>query len=175
MKTFKRVMIILLVTILLVGGVGGSIAVFGTYSSGSRVGQIVKFSKKGVVFKTYEGDLNVGGFAKDSDGDISPNVWAFSVYRNDDAIVRAIDDAMDKGHPVKLHYKEKFFQFQWRGDTKYFIYQVEKVEDENVPAPPAVQPAPAATPQAVERVPAAPANPAAETPATPVETPTPTQ
>ncbi|MEM7372209.1 MAG: hypothetical protein AAF587_26560 [Bacteroidota bacterium] len=131
MKTFKKVLIILLVVVVVAGGVGGGIAVFGTYSSGSRVGQIVKFSKKGVIFKTFEGNLNAGGFAKDSDGDISPNVWAFSVYRDDDAIVRAIDDAMDQGYAVKLHYKERFYQFDWRGDTKYFIYQVEKVEEED--------------------------------------------
>lgn len=129
MKTFKRISIIVGVVLLLGGLTYGGIAVFGTYSSGSRVGKIVKFSKKGIVFKTYEGQLNVGGFAKDTDGDISPNVWSFSVYRGDDAIRDAIDDAMDKGQEVKLHYHEKFYQFDWRGDSKYFIYEVEVVED----------------------------------------------
>jgi hypothetical protein len=129
MKTFKRILIITGIILLLVGSIGGSIAVFGTYSDGYRAGKLVKFSKKGVVFKTYEGQLNVGGFAKDSDGDISPNVWSFSVYRGDDAIVQAIDRAMDEGQDVKLHYKEKFYQFDWRGDSKYFIYQVEEVDD----------------------------------------------
>ena len=129
MDKVKRVLIILLITILVAGLIGGSIAVFGTFSDGSRVGNIVKFSKKGVVFKTYEGKLNEGGFSKDENGEITPSVWEFSVYRNDDAIIRAIDKAMDEGYAVKLHYKEKFFQFDWRGDTKYFIYQVEKVED----------------------------------------------
>lgn len=131
MKTFKRILIITGIILVIGGLVGGSIAVFGTFSDGSRVGKLVKFSKKGVVFKTYEGQLNVGGFAKDSDGDISPNVWSFSVYRGDDAIVRAIDRAMDEGQTVKLHYKEKFYQFDWRGDSKYFIYQVEEVDDED--------------------------------------------
>lgn len=125
----KKVLIIIGITLLLVVLVGGSVAVFGSYSSGSRVGKIVKFSKKGVVFKTYEGQMNVGGFAKDDDGDISPNVWSFSVYRDDEDIREAIDDAMDKGVEVKLHYKEKFYQFDWRGDSKYFVYDVEKVED----------------------------------------------
>jgi hypothetical protein len=30
------------------------------------------------------------------------------------------------GENVKLHYEEKFVQFSWRGDTKYFITRVEK-------------------------------------------------
>ncbi|GAB4409000.1 MAG: hypothetical protein OHK0039_12460 [Bacteroidia bacterium] len=129
MGAFKKIVLFVLLGVVLIGGTAGSIAVFGTYSSGSRVGRIVKFSKKGVVFKTYEGQLNVGGFAKDNDGDISPNVWSFSVYRGDDEIIDAIDKAMDGGYDVKLHYKEKFFQFDWRGDTKYFIHQVEPVSN----------------------------------------------
>ena len=32
-----------------------------TYSDGKRAGLLVKFSKKGFVLKTYEGDLNLGG------------------------------------------------------------------------------------------------------------------
>lgn len=125
----KKILAIIGITLLLIVLVGGSVAVFGSYSSGSRVGKIVKFSKKGVVFKTYEGQMNVGGFAKDDDGDISPNVWSFSVYRDDEDIRDAIDDAMDKGVEVKLLYKEKFYQFDWRGDTKYFVYDVEKVDE----------------------------------------------
>ncbi|MDX2248853.1 MAG: hypothetical protein SF052_18845 [Bacteroidia bacterium] len=127
MKSFKKIFIITSVIIVLGGLIYGGVAVFGTYSSGTRVGEIVKFSKKGYIFKTYEGQLNVGGFAKDEAGDISPNVWSFSVYRGDEEIREAIDDATDKGQKVKLHYHEKFYQFGWRGDTKYFIYKVEPI------------------------------------------------
>ncbi|RMG54431.1 MAG: hypothetical protein D6722_29020 [Bacteroidetes bacterium] len=131
MSKVKRILLIVSIVVVLVGLVTGSVALFGSYSSGSRVGKIVKFSRKGVIFKTYEGNLNVGGFAKDEDGDISPSVWAFSVGRGEDEIVEAIDQAMDQGYSVKLHYKEMFFQFDWRGDTKYFIQKVEKVEEDN--------------------------------------------
>ena len=129
-KTIKRILWITLSVILIGGITFGAVAVFGSYSDGSRVGKIVKFSKKGYIFKTYEGQLNVGGFAKDSDGDISPNVWSFSVDRGNEEIREAIDHAMDKGLEVKLHYKEKFYQFDWRGETKYFINDVEIVEEE---------------------------------------------
>ena len=36
--------------------------------------------------------------------------------------------AMDDGYEVRLFYKEKYYQFDWRGETKYFIWKVEKVE-----------------------------------------------
>lgn len=129
MQRFKRILLITGISVLLIGLVIGSVSLFGSYSSGTRVGKIVKFSKKGVVFKTYEGQLNVGGFAKDDEGDISPNVWSFSVHRGNDAVIGAIDRAMDQGYGVKLFYKEMFFQFGWRGDTKYFITQIERVEE----------------------------------------------
>ncbi|MEZ4829149.1 MAG: hypothetical protein R3C61_23120 [Bacteroidia bacterium] len=128
MKKFKKIGLIILGIALLGGLTYSGFAVFGNYSSGTRVGKIVKFSKKGYVFKTYEGQLNAGGFDTNEGGDISPNVWEFSVYRGDDEIREAIDDAMDKGKEVKLYYKEKFYQFDWRGDTKYFIYMVESVD-----------------------------------------------
>ena len=128
-KKIKRILLITVSVILLGGLTFGGVVVFGTYSYGTRVGKIVKFSKKGYVFKTYEGQLNVGGFAKDDDGDISPNVWSFSLYRGDEEIREAIDHAMDKDLTVKLHYDEKFRQFDWRGDSKYFIRDVEIVEE----------------------------------------------
>ena len=126
----KRILIFTLITILVLALIGGSVAVFGTFSSGSRVGYVIKFSKKGLVFKTYEGQLNVGGFTPNNEGDLS-NIWEFSTYRSDDAIRSAIEEAMESGDKVRLHYKEKLFQFDWRGDTKYFIYQVDQIDEED--------------------------------------------
>ncbi|MEO0471408.1 MAG: hypothetical protein AAF206_17390 [Bacteroidota bacterium] len=124
----KRIILIVLLSVLVIGGGAGSYAVFGTLSDGSRVGNMVKFSRKGVVFKTYEGELNLGGLAQNAGGDLS-EIWKFSVHRGDESIIQEINTAMEKGHRVRLHYKEKFFQFDWRGDTKYFIDQVDIVED----------------------------------------------
>ena len=124
----KRIIFITLFSVLLIGGGIGSYVVFGTYSDGSRVGNLVKFSRKGVVFKTYEGELDKGGLDQNADGDLS-EIWKFSVHRGDEAIIQSINTAMEKGQIVRLHYKEKFYQFDWRGDTKYFIDQVDVIDD----------------------------------------------
>lgn len=124
MTKAKRIGLIVLISLILVGASLGSLALFGTYSEGSRVGRIVKFSKKGVVFKTYEGELSLGGFGKDAQGNISTDKWAFSVYRGDDEIIKQIEAAQSTNAVVELRYKEKFYQFSWRGDTKYFIEEV---------------------------------------------------
>jgi hypothetical protein len=126
MDNMKRILVISLVVILLVGLGGGAIAVFGTYSSGSRVGMIIKFSKKGTILKTYEGELSLGALSQGNDGELTEK-WGFSVYRDDDAIIRKINEAMDEGKDVRLHYKQKYFQFEWRGDTEYFIDKVEHI------------------------------------------------
>ncbi len=128
MKTFKRILLIIGVVLVLGFAGWATFAIMWPYSEGSRAGTVVKFSKKGYVFKTHEGQLKVGGMAQDDGGDISP-LWDFSVDRGDDEIQAALEEAMESGSRVKVHYQEKLYQFDWRGDTRYFIDEVELVEE----------------------------------------------
>jgi hypothetical protein len=124
--TFIKVLIVLF---LLIGLGGGSFFLFGykaNYSEGNRTGRVMKFSKRGYVFKTYEGQLDLTNITKNNSGMIS-GTWDFSVHGNDEATIAAIDKAMTENKPIKLHYEEKFFQFSWRGDTKYFVVKVEEI------------------------------------------------
>jgi hypothetical protein len=97
---------------------------YADYSDGERAGVPVKFSRKGVIFKTYEGELNVGGLSNSSEGAI-PTTWTFSVRRSDEDVQRGMSVAMEESKRVKLHYTEKYVQLFWRGDTKYFVHRVE--------------------------------------------------
>jgi hypothetical protein len=103
-------------------------ALYANYSSGIRAGVPVKFSRKGVVFKTHEGELNVGGLTNSDEGAI-PTTWNFSVRRYEDEVLADMERAMTEQKRVKLHYNEKYLQLFWRGDTKYFVHQVEILED----------------------------------------------
>ena len=95
-----------------------------TFSEGSRNGTVIKLSKKGVMFKTYEGQLNVGAYVKE--GNSAPTtIWEFSVPKSNQQVLDDINEAIDKGRRVKLHYKEKLMTLPWRGDTKYLIYKVD--------------------------------------------------
>lgn len=122
MKTVKIIFISLVVLILLVGGY----YIFGSYSEGSRAGTIVKLSRRGVLVKTYEGQLNLGGFSGET-GSPASSLWDFSVSSGQEDVIRQLEEASLNGKRVKLYYKEKFFQLSWRGDTKYFVYKVESV------------------------------------------------
>jgi len=94
------------------------------YSSGFRAGVPTKISKKGVIIKTYEGTLNIGGLTNSSEGAI-PTTWDFTIKRSADSVVTKIDKAILNGNRVKLMYEEKYVKFFWLGDTKYFVYDVE--------------------------------------------------
>jgi len=95
-----------------------------TYSKGTRAGTLVKVSSKGVAFKTYEGQLNLGGFRRDGGDGISGNIWEFSVWQ--DAVYDTLQNY--EGQQVKLFYREKYKAMPWQGDTEYFVYKVEEVE-----------------------------------------------
>jgi len=118
------------------------------YSEGERAGVLQKFSKRGWICKTYEGELAmyvVGG--------VAPQIWNFSV--RDEAVVEQLHAAV--GQQVRLHYTEhRGLPTTCFGETDYFVERVEVV------GPPAYGVAPEA-PAAVPAPVPAPSNP----PATP--------
>ena len=94
------------------------------YSKGYRQGVPTKISTRGIIIKTHEGSLNVGGLTNTAEGAI-PTTWDFTVKKSADSVLTKIDDAILKSKRVKLMYHEKYVRFFWLGDTKYFVYDVE--------------------------------------------------
>ncbi|MDR6562999.1 MULTISPECIES: hypothetical protein [Arcicella] len=94
------------------------------YSEGERAGVISKFSKKGVVFKTYEGELNEG--AQGQMGNMVNRLWAFTVDADDPTIIQKLEDAMLTGRRIRVHYEQRYMKFSWMGDTEYFVDKVDE-------------------------------------------------
>lgn len=94
--------LIALTLALLVGDVGltGCTGCGEDYSDGERVGPIVKFSKKGLLIKSREGQMNLGGMTSDGQGHMVANTWEFTV-RNP-AMVGAVEKAMNTGKPRQV-------------------------------------------------------------------------
>jgi uncharacterized protein YxeA len=97
------------------------------FSSGYRAGVPIKVSHKGILFKTWEGQLNIGGLTNSGQGAI-PTTWAFSIESDKEQVREDIEDAIKRGKRVKLNYEEKYIKFFWKGDTKYFVNDVEVLE-----------------------------------------------
>lgn len=91
-----------------------------TYSEGTRAGDLIKISKKGYVFKTYEGQLKLGGIDLQNQDEGLSDTWSFSV--KDPEIVRQLEAL--QGEKVILRYKEINQAMPWQGETNYFIYEV---------------------------------------------------
>jgi hypothetical protein len=86
------------------------------YSDGERAGVLQKFSRKGWVCKTQEGEL-----AQYVVAGISPQIWQFSV--RDKTVANQLDKAV--GHRVQLHYTEHpGVPSSCFADTRYFVDHV---------------------------------------------------
>jgi hypothetical protein len=94
-----------------------------SYSEGDRAGVVSKFSEKGFVLKTHEGELNVG--AQGDVGNLSINLWSFSVANNDPEIIKKLSDSMLSGKRVRLHYEQKYMKYFWLGDTENYVTKVD--------------------------------------------------
>ncbi|GAB2766842.1 hypothetical protein GCM10027275_06180 [Rhabdobacter roseus] len=111
---------------------------FGYYSEGKRGGFVVKLSKRGYVFKTYEGVLNVGGLY-DGGGTMSATQWDFSIGSSNQEGIQKIEEAIRTGRRVSLTYQEKFFVLPWNGDTEYFVTDVQLLDTPQYPQNPLYQ------------------------------------
>lgn len=96
-------------------------AYFVHYSEGIRAGELVKFSNKGVIFKTWEGEI--------SQGVSEAQLFEFSVEGSKEAVKNDLTNL--QGKYVKLHYYERYVKLFWLGDTKYFITKVEEDVERN--------------------------------------------
>jgi hypothetical protein len=94
------------------------------YSKGNRAGLLYKFSNKGYLFKTYEGELNLGGVNPLPGNTIVNNFWQFSV--KDDGVASQLMEL--EGKVVRLHYIEYLGNLPWRGDTKYIVDEIKVVD-----------------------------------------------
>ncbi|MDD5507100.1 MAG: hypothetical protein PHD25_02075 [Bacteroidales bacterium] len=101
---------------------------FGKYDEGTRAGTVVRVSKKGVIFKTYEGQLNLQTFGAVKGSSPFMETFEFSVERKNDQIVKELESSSLTGERVNLRYYKRYMVFPWRGKTKYFIIAVERVE-----------------------------------------------
>lgn len=100
---------------------------YASYSTGVRAGVVVKVSRAGVVFKTWEGQLNLQSFgAVQSTPNQLNEIFNFSVERGDKQVIEELQEASLSGERVNLHYVERYARLPWRGSTSYFVTAVER-------------------------------------------------
>lgn len=94
------------------------------YSNGERIGYVCKFSNKGLIWKSWEGELNLT-----QTGMNTSSLFDFSVDNDneDKTIVAQLDSAASLGWKVKLKYHEVagYNWFSNRGHEDYFVSEVD--------------------------------------------------
>jgi hypothetical protein len=91
-----------------------------TYSKGYRSGLLQKFSEKGMLFKTYEGELILSSVQSNANVAIASEKFLFSV--SDEGIARQMEQ--NQGKQVVVHYREKNGVLPWRGESPYLVDSV---------------------------------------------------
>lgn len=115
----RALSIIFLVILLVLGGYFYWKYYF-TYSSGNRYGLLQKFSHKGNIFKTYEGELILSSVRSNANTPLASEKFFFSVTEK-----RVADQLMNlQGRNVTVHYKEKNGSIAWRGESRYIVDSV---------------------------------------------------
>jgi hypothetical protein len=90
-----------------------------SYSSGHRAGFLQKFSRRGWLCKTWEGEIQLTALPG-----AAPEIFAFSV--RSDSIAQELNKYV--GQRVDLHYQQhKGIPTSCFGDTEYFIDGVRSV------------------------------------------------
>ena len=91
-----------------------------SYSSGERAGYVQKFSKKGWICKTWEGELAIVSIP----GTMSEKFY-FTV--RDDAVAARVNQTMGKRVAVVYH-QHVGIPTSCFGETEYFVVDVKSVE-----------------------------------------------
>jgi hypothetical protein len=140
-----RILAVLILGPVIVIGLWVAITLNYTFSSGERAGYVQKFSKKGWICKTWEGELAMANIPG-----AMPEIFSFSV--RDDAVAKEIEQ--DMGRRVSLTYEQhRGVPTSCFGETEYFVTNVRSVAEDNMymappaPVPPPSVPSPSTSPR----------------------------
>jgi hypothetical protein len=98
---------------------------FYTYSEGYRAGLLQKFSYRGNIFKTYEGEMILSSVESNRNVPLASEKFYFSV--KDRNVVNKMEQL--QGYFIVVHYNQKNGKLMWRGETPYFVDSVRVVTE----------------------------------------------
>jgi hypothetical protein len=120
MKKLKRVLYLVSFLIVFILCIFIYWKYFFTYSEGYRAGLLQKFSRKGTIFKTFEGEMILSSVSGRNNMVIASEKFYFSVLNKD--LANQLDTL--QGRTVIVHYRQKNGTLMWKGETPYFVDSV---------------------------------------------------
>ena len=126
-KTTKKVVKVIGLTLLFVAIAVFSFLYWATYEEGVMAGKVLRVSEKGMLFKTYEGKINLETFGALKGTSPIAESFDFSVYKSEKELIKELQQVSLSGERVNLYFEKHYMTFPWRGDTKYFVTRVERL------------------------------------------------
>jgi hypothetical protein len=117
---FKRILWTVLLLLIVVGVFLGYWFYYNAYSEGERKGALIKISKKGNIFKTFEGEMWLSCRQT-----VNAEKFLFSIGEKAvaDSLIKLQDEC------VQLKYTEYRRTLPWRGDSRYIITGFERIKE----------------------------------------------
>lgn len=101
------------------------------FASGTKAGILNTFQQKGVMFKTYEGQLIQSGFRGNPTTAIQSNQFSFSV--TNESVAQKL--MQNSGKDMELHYKLYNGSLPWRGMQLFVVDSIYQITDGNTIQP----------------------------------------
>lgn len=127
-RTSKKVLRIFIIILVLAIAVTFGFLYWGTYEDGVMAGKILRISEKGMMFKTYEGKINLETFGALRDASPIAESFDFSIEKGDQDLIKELKEVALTGERVNLYFVKRYTIFFWRGDTKVFATRVERLK-----------------------------------------------
>lgn len=126
-RIVKRILIIALLL-----GIGVlCFAYWGVYEKGVMAGKVLRVTEKGVLFKTHEGKISLDSFGALRGVSPVAETFDFSIESDETEVIKELSNVSLSGERVNLYFVKRYMRFPWRGDTKYFVTKVERLDTKN--------------------------------------------
>jgi hypothetical protein len=123
-QRIKKLLALLIALIVIITGTVIYFKYFYTYSNGYRAGLLQKFSHKGNIIKTYEGEMILSSVTSNSNVALASEKFYFSVTNAN--LAQQLDTI--QGRMVIVHYKQKNGVLFWHGDSEYLVDSVKHIQ-----------------------------------------------
>lgn len=126
-KTTKRIAKRVLIVAIVLGLAYFAFMYWGVNERGVMAGKVLRITEKGVIFKTWEGKLNLETFGALKGTSPIAESFDFSVERGNLEVYKDLEAVALSGERVNLQFIKRYGIFFWRGDTRYFVVKVERM------------------------------------------------
>jgi len=126
-ETLKRIVKKVIIFLVIAGLMVLAFLYWATYEDGVMAGKVLRISQKGVIFKTYEGKINLETFGALKGTSPIAESFDFSVEKSEQALITELQEVALSGERVNLYFVKRYARFPWRGDTKYFAVKLERL------------------------------------------------